>query len=319
MQRRRGHVIVGVGVAVVVLGALGAAGARAAHAEACVEPEVARVQGGRPCGGLATSMGQLEVWRAPGFLDVRIGTLRIGLFEHVGTGTSFELASWEAIGDGDEVEAVRDQGPRSATQLLTLRRQRDRESWGAYVASDVVTRWFGHTRAVTPRLGLRLGRFDRAAVVVEATLAGAYLLGGAGDRRSLTGDVDVTGRATLAVARRLRLEARGRYRDLGAADGRHLRDVAAAIGVELEASPRSAVRSPGAPDTWRVMTLFAGVAVRRALVDIDPDAATPAAAIARAASATTSTSTSTTSAAAPWQVMAWLDLDFAINSQRTLW
>ena len=40
----------------------------------------------------------------------------------------------------------------------------------------MLTRWYGHTRGITPRFGVRLGRFDHAAVIVEGALAGAYLL-----------------------------------------------------------------------------------------------------------------------------------------------
>ncbi len=306
-------------VALAAVALVATAGSGDARGENCVDKEVARTQGGRPCMDLGTSMGQLEVWRAPGFLDVRISAVRLALYgnDPARRGTGFELVTWEAIGDGDELEHPRDLGDRSALQLLTLRRQRDTEHWGVYVAGDLVTRWFGHTRGLTPRLGLRLGRFDRAAIVLEATLAGAFVLGDY-DRWSLTDDVDVTGRATLAVARRLRLEARGRYRDLEARDGRALRDVTAAVGVELEASPPSA-HERGKPNTWRVMTLFAGVALRRALVDVDPDDPSPIAAAAHAATRASTTTTTTTTTGGPWQLMVWLDLDFAINSQRTIW
>jgi hypothetical protein len=104
----------------------------------------------------------------------------------------------------------------------------------------------------------------------------------------------------------VRLEARGRYRDLTAADGRRLRDVFGVVGVELEASPPGPRSSKPQPDTWRVMTLFAGVGVRRALIDVQPvdDRVT-----ARAVEAP----------AAPWALLAWVDLDFCINSSRAIW
>jgi len=54
----------------------------------------------------------------------------------------FELASWEAVGDGDQLEAPRDLGDRAAARLITLRREVDAKGWGAYVAGDLVTRWF---------------------------------------------------------------------------------------------------------------------------------------------------------------------------------
>ena len=280
-----------------------------AAADNCVDPEVARVAGGRPCMGIGTSLGRVEVWRGPGFLDVRIGVMRMLLHgnDAARRATGFELASWEAVGDDGSLEAPRDFGDRSALHVLTLRRQIDTDGWGAYVAGDLVTRWFGHTRVATPRLGLRLGRFDRAALVIEARLAGAYLIGGDDDRRALTDDVDVGARATVALARRLRIEARGRYRDLTSTDGYRLRDVIGAVGIELEASPPGPRSTRPTPNTWRVMTWFAGIGLRRALIDETPgDDAPPTARVAPRP-------------AAPWQVMAWVELDFCINSSRAIW
>ena len=290
------------------------AGHAVARAENCVDDaDEARASGRRPCMGVGSSLGRFEVMRAPGFLDVRVGTMRLGLYgnDPAGRGTAFELATWEAIGDGDELEGPRDLGDRAALHVLTIRRQRDTATWGAYVAGELVTRWFGHTRAITPRFGLRLGRYDRSAIVIEAALAGAYLIGGDGDHRSLLADADIGARATMVVARHLQLEARGRYRDLGAADGRHVRDLMAAIGVELDVTPPGpGRRDPKArPDTFRAMTLFVGLAARRALIDLDPDAAAPAFPTGRSAPREP----------APWQLMAWIDLDFAINSARTIW
>ena len=290
------------------------AGHRVARAENCVDDaDEAKATGKRPCMGVGSSLGRFEVMRAPGFLDVRLGAVRLGLYgnDPAGRGTSFELATWEGIGDDDELEGPRDLGDRAALHVLTIRRQRDTATWGAYVAGEVVTRWFGRTRGITPRFGLRLGRYDRSAIVIEAALAGAYLIGGDGDHRSLLGDADVNAKATMVVARHLQLEARGRYRDLGAADGRHVRDLMAAIGVEVDVTPPSPHRDPNArPDTFRAMTLFVGLAARRALVDIDPDRAAPTA---------IGTGRITSREPAPWQLMAWIDLDFAINSARTIW
>ncbi|MBK9035682.1 MAG: hypothetical protein IPL61_31270 [Myxococcales bacterium] len=293
-------------------------------AENCAGSDVAPREGGHPCGGVGTSLGRVEVWRGPGFVDVRVSLLRLMLYDP-GGGAGFELGSWEAIGDGggDGLEAPRDFGDRSALHVLTWRQQHDADGWGAYVAGDLVTRWFGHLRLATPRLGLRLGRFDRAALVVEAQLAGAFALGDY-DRWSVTDDVDVSARLTQVVVRRLRLEARGRYRDLTAADGRRLRDVTGAIGVELEASPG---RPPSTPTSWRVMTVFVGVAARRALIDVDPADALSGAALMRAGTPSAPSGAalmragtpSAPVARAPWQVMAWVDLDFVINSARTIW
>lgn len=299
--------MVGVRLASLVVGLI-VARASVAAAENCVDKEVARAQGGRPCMDLGTSFGRAEVWRAPGFVDVRVNVFRMGLYGNDADrhATGFELATWEAIGDDDNLEAPRDYGDRSALHVLTLRRELDTDGWGAYVAGDLVTHWFGHTRIVTPRLGLRLGRFDRAALVIEARLAGAYLIGGDDDRRALGEDVDVGARATLVVSRRIRLETRGRYRDLTAADGRRLRDVVGAVGVELEASPPGPPSLKPTENTWRVMTLFAGIGLRRALHDERPGDELP-------------TARGVPAAAAPWQVMAWVDLDFCINSSRAIW
>ncbi len=251
---------------------------------------------------------------APGFSDVRLSVMRMGFYgnDDARRGTVVDLVSWEALGDGDELEGPRDQSPASASHVLSLRRQIDRDDWGAYVAGEVFTRWYGYNRFVTPRLGLRLGRFDRAAAIVEASLAGAYLGGLTDkDRRSLTRDVDVAARTSFVLSRRLRLESRGRYRDLSATDGRRLRDVLVAAGVEGEVSP-PASSDPG-PNTWRVVTLFVGVGLRRALVDVTPDQA----------AATTMGGLSdrpvTEPSADPWALMVWVDLDLAINSQRTIW
>jgi hypothetical protein len=260
---------------------------------------------------LGTSMGRGELWTAPGLVDVRVSILRMGLYgnDDARRATVVDLATWEAIGDDRGLEHPRDFGDRSALHVLGIRRQLDRDGWGAYVAGDAFTRWFGHDRVLTPRVGVRLGRFDRAAAIVEARLPGAYL--GAvndGPRRSLVRDVDIGARATYVLTRRLRLESRGRFRDLRGAGGRALRDVFLSAGIEGEVSPPSSV--PG-PNTWRVMTLYAGIGLRRALVDtVATDDAMTSAAIDRP---------TTSPPAAPWQLMVTVDLDFAINSQLTIW
>ena len=117
-------------------------------------------------------------------------------------------------------------------------------------------------------------------------------------------DLDVGARAFASVSRRWRLEARGRYRDLTATDGYQLRDVTGAIGFGVEASPPGP-RSLPQDDRWRVMTLFVGVAARRA------SELTPGALSATARAAPPS--------AAPWQVLLWLDLDTTIDSDRRVW
>ena len=283
---------------------------RPAAAENCVDREVWRKQGyGHPCMNLGTSMGRGEVWTAPGLVDVRLSVLRIGFYgnDDARRGTVVDLATWEGLRDEDGVEHPRDMGDGSAAHVFTLRRQIDRDGWGAYVAGDALARFYGHTRILTPRLGMRLGRFDRAAAVVEARLSGAYL-GAAGDGpgRSFTRDVDISARSTYVLSRRIRFESRGRYRDLRGADGRELRDVFVSAGFEGEVSPPSSI--PG-PNTWRVMTLYAGVGLRRALVDIAPDDAMSSA-LDRPLSSPP---------AAPWQLLFTLDLDFAINSQLSIW
>jgi hypothetical protein len=246
-------------------------------------------------------------------LDVRVSVMRIGLYgnDDARRGTVVDLVTWEGVGDGHEgLEHPRDFGDRSAAHVVSVRRQIDRDEWGAYVAGDAFTRWFGHNRFITPRLGLRLGRFDRAAAVVEVRLPGAYLGAiGDGPARSFAHDVDVGARTTYVMSRRLRLESRARFRDLRGTDGRALRDVFLSAGIEGEVSPPG----PGhdkSPNTWRVMTLYAGVGLRRALVDVIPtddmappfvDRPLPDAPVA------------------PWQLMFTLDLDMAINSQLWIW
>ncbi len=288
-------------LAMLVLAAIAAP----AVADDCVEPAVARSTGGRPCGDLSASMGRAELWRAPGFTDLRVSVLRIGFYDNDAArrATSFEFGSWEAIGDDDGLQAPAELGARMALHLVALRRQVDRDAWGAYVAADLLSHWYGGLRAVTPRLGARLGQMDGAALVVEARLAGAFAVGDY-DRWSMTRDLDVGARAFASVSRRWRLEARGRYRDLTASDGYHLRDVTGAIGLGVEASPPGP-RSLPRDDRWRVVTLFVGVAARRAS-ELTPDAP---AARARAA----------TRADAPWQVLLWLDLDTTIDSDRRVW
>lgn len=283
-----------------------AAGAAPALAEDCVEPTVARASGGRPCGAVSASMGRAELWRAPGFTDLRVSVLRIALYDGDAArrATGFELGSWEAIDDdSDGLQRPIDFGDRMALHVLALRRQVDRDAWGAYVAADLLSHWYGGLRAVTPRLGARLGHMDGAALVVEARLAGAFAIGDY-DRWSPRRDLDVGARAFASVSRRWRLEARGRYRDLTATDGYHLRDVTGAIGLGVEASPPGPRALPQ-DDRWRVVTLFVGVAARRAS-ELTPDAPT---AFARASPR----------ADAPWQVLLWLDLDTTIDSDRRVW
>lgn len=277
-----------------------------AVADDCVEPAVAGATGGRPCGAVSASMGRAELWRAPGFTDLRVSLVRIGLYDNDAArrATSVELGSWEAIGDDrDGLQRPIDFGDRMALHVLALRRQVDRDAWGAYVAADLLTHWYGGLRAVTPRLGARLGQMDGAALVVEARLAGAFAIGDYA-RWSLTRDLDVGARAFASVSRRWRLEARGRYRDLTATDGYQLRDVIGAIGLGVEASPPGP-RSLPSDDRWRVVTLFVGVAARRAS-ELTPGAPP---AVARAAAG----------ADPPWQLLLWLDLDTTIDSDRRVW
>jgi len=89
-------------LALLVLAAIAAP----AVADDCVEPAVARSTGGRPCGDLSASMGRAELWRAPGFTDLRVSVLRIGFYDNDAArrATSFELGSWEAIGDDDGLQ-----------------------------------------------------------------------------------------------------------------------------------------------------------------------------------------------------------------------
>jgi hypothetical protein len=85
--------------------------------------------------------------------------------------------------------------------------------------------------------------------------------------------------------------------------------VFASIGLEGEVSPPSHI--PG-PNTWRVMTLYAGIGFRRALVDVDPEAA--AAAVPPFVAGPCHAPP-----AEPWELMLTVDLDFAINSQLWIW
>lgn len=286
---------------------------RRAAAENCVDKEVWRKQGyGHPCMDVGTSMGRGEFWTAPGLTDLRVSIMRIGLYGNDQTrrGTAFDLATWEVIGDADgDLEHPRDFGQRSAVHAISLRRQIDRDGWGAYVAGDGIARFYGHTRFLTPRFGVRLGRFDHAAAVVEARLSGTYLGGlGDGPQRSFARDADISARATYVLTRRIRLESRARYRDLRAVDGRLLRDLFVSAGFEGEVSPPGPASTKG-PNTWRVLTLYAGIGLRRALVDVDPtrDDASP------------SLDRMTSPPLAPWELMLTVDLDVAINSQLSIW
>ncbi|HUQ05394.1 MAG TPA: hypothetical protein VM261_22985 [Kofleriaceae bacterium] len=259
---------------------------------------------------VGTSMGRGEVWTAPGLVDVRVSVMRIGLYgnDDARRGTVVDLVTWEGVGDGDGVEHPRDLGERSAAHVIGVRRQLDRDGWGAYIAGDAFTRWFGHNRILTPRVGVRLGRFDRAAAVVEARLPGAYLVAvNDGPQRSVVHDVDVGARTSYVLTRRLRMESRARLRDLRGTDGRQLRDLFLSAGLEAEVSPPGPVKGP---NTWRVMTLYAGVGLRRALSDVIPtdDMAPP-----------TLGRPLPSPPAAPWQLMFTVDLDFAINSQLWIW
>jgi hypothetical protein len=71
--------------------------------------------------------------------------------------------------------------------------------------------------------------------VIAARLAGAFAVGDYA-RWSPARDLDVGARATAVISRRWRIEARGRYRDLAATDGYHLRDVIGGLGVNVAAT-----------------------------------------------------------------------------------
>jgi hypothetical protein len=284
----------------IVVAVIGVATASFARADNCIDAAKLRAGAtGRPCWEVGTSFGGVELLGAPGFVEVRAQVLRIGLFDLHGRGRGFSVETFDLQMLDDEVDRDGDYDlDRTAWSGLGARYQIDRADWGAYVQGHLVSRWFGDMRYIIPSVALRVGAFDDAAVIAEARFAGLAAGGIATTKRSATSDLDVGLRATLALCPSLRLEARARYRDLVASDGHQVRDVVAAVGVELAIAQR---------DGFRVMPLFIGAGVRRSLLDTAP---MPLALEGVESPGGVREAT---------QFLVWLDLDFAINSSREVW
>jgi hypothetical protein len=208
-----------------------------ARAENCVSKDkLAPGDTGRPCWDVGSSFGRIENYASPGRnglrLDSRVSGPRI-LFATNGqtiddptprTTISIDGGVWEVLNFGD--------GEYKLKHYAGMRYQRDSDDWGAYVGGFAVSKWHEQWRIITPTLGLRLGRFDRAALVAEARFAGLYLYSPSEQPRSFTDNVDVTMRGTVVLAPFLRLEARARLRNITIDEQLRQSDAMLAVGVQ---------------------------------------------------------------------------------------
>ncbi len=269
-----------------------------AAADNCVPREQVAVTGGHPCMDVSSSFGRLSqvIHGTPEGsvrLELHVGGPRMMMLSNAGSvprSIGVELFRWDQQGAWIGLENW-DAGDRTYGGLIGIRYQRDARHWGAHAGGWVVMDWMGGKRVLAPFAGVRFGRFDRAAVLVEALAGGAALY--SGSPRGL--ELDIDARATWAVLPALRLELRGRHRDMGTGPGRW-RELWLAAGVEAAVAGK---------DGFRVMPVFAGIGVRAAtreplehpelLHEVTP------------------------SAAPGWQLLAVVDIDLAIHSSRASW
>lgn len=172
---------------------------------------------------------------------------------------------------------------RYAWSLVQLQLRYDDDDAGWYAGVRAVSSSGGQRHLLAPAAGLRVGRYDGTALVVEATFPAAW------SRR----DVDVMVHASTKLTRWGRLESRLRLRDATFDDHRHLRDVFAAVGIDF---PHGGV--------LRTPTMFVGLGVRRVLVDERLDVA------ARM---------SEPGQERGWQFMFWTSVDLAFHGSPVAW
>ena len=229
-----------------------------ARAENCIpKDKLAPGDSGRPCWDVGSSFGRIENYASPGRnglrLDSRVSGPRI-LFATNGrtiddpsprTTIAIDAGVWEVLNLGD--------GEYKLKHYAGMRYQRDTDDYGAYVGGFAVSKWHEQWRIITPAVGLRLGRFDRAALVAEARFAGLYLYSGSDQPRSFTDNVDVTMRATVVLTRFLRIEGRARLRNITVAEQLRQSDAMFAVGVE------GAIRDKLG---FRIVPTFIGIGVR---------------------------------------------------------
>lgn len=172
---------------------------------------------------------------------------------------------------------------RYAWSALQLQLRHDDDEAGWYAGVRAISSTGGARHLLAPSAGLRIGRYDGTALVVEATLPVAW------SRR----DVDVVVQASTKLTRWGRLEARLRLRDATFDDQRHLRDVFAAVGIDFPHG--QVVRTP---------TMFLGLGVRRVLIDERVDVA------ARG---------SQPGQERGWELMFWTSIDIAFHGSPVAW
>jgi len=293
------------------------------HAENCKDPEEARREGGVPCMDASGSFGSLENLITGDLIDVRVRGPRLALYsngDRVRPGGADPgdggLVTWGAEAFDLEFFATQffidKYGYRSHQDQLwsigSLRRQIDHQAWGWYATLAAVSGGEGSYRILTPAVGARLGRFDRAALLGDARFRGVRAFDSGDWSLAVARDVDVRLRATVVATPWLRLEARGRFRDANLGAHHHVRDLFGALGVELAVTGLGRPSSP-MERQFRMTPLFIGLGARRVIADDQRDRE-PVAFIAREISEP---------ARGPWQLLLWAELDFAVASKRSLW
>ena len=173
---------------------------------------------------------------------------------------------------------------RYAWSLLQLQLRHDDDEAGWYAGVRAVSGSGGERHLLAPAAGLRVGRYDATALVVEATFPAAW------SRR----DVDVLVRASTPITRWGRLESRFRLRDATFDDQRHLRDMFGVIGLDILHG-----------QAWRTPTMFVGLGVRRVLIDERVDVA------ARVSDPSQDER--------GWQFLFWTSIDIAVHTSPVAW
>jgi len=203
---------------------------------------------------------RLEQWIAPVDDHLRFN-VRLTLPEMAfGDRFSIETFNWERLDVAKGTTEQRESG--TVYHLLSARYRREADRYSYFIGVHTFS-WSGHSRPLTPWLGLRVGSTAGPSIAAEAHLLGLGPAGGPSELGSALDDAELTVSIDGPRIGGCLVAARGRARDARHPD-LHQREQMASLGVVFD---------------WGRRRLFVGVGVqhlsRRAVGDGAEAAAVP--------------------------------------------
>jgi hypothetical protein len=232
-----------------------------------------------------------ETWIAPGLVETRVALGEIAFVSNAsGAMVAAQPATLTYIEPQDPVDAL--------GRFLGVRVGRRIGRWWLWGSIDVFAMTDDEIRYFVPGAGFDLRAGDvRASLAAFSTgIYGAAIADSYGTPlpRALDRDFDIDAKVSVAQSRWLRIQARGRYRD-GILRGQgRVRDVFAAVGVEL-AGPY------GYYQRW--LPSYVGIGMRR-VIDREAPMIIERTEEPRGGNA------------GGWQVLLWLELDIGLDYSR---